>query len=223
MRREQIREVHDMLVLKYEKRDGARFISHIDLLRHSSRIIRRAQIPVRFSNGFNPHALVFFSPPLALGVSSVAEYISIDADITKEEIFNNYNAAVSDGLKAVAVFECAQNPNLQGRAWAADYVFPIDYTPIDLSDGFYINYIKKDKTVTEDVSDKIFAVENFGGRLLLRLAAGNVNLRPDRVLDRLNETLGTSVLVTQIEKIKLYVTVGEKHIDADEYLNTLKP
>ena len=50
-----------MIVLKYQKCEEARFISHIDLLRHISRILLRAEIPVKRSNGFNPHALVFFS------------------------------------------------------------------------------------------------------------------------------------------------------------------
>ncbi len=66
-----------MLTLKYCKAGSACFISHIDLLRHVSRILRRAGITVNYSQGFNPHALVYFSPPLGVGVSSVAEYLTI--------------------------------------------------------------------------------------------------------------------------------------------------
>ena len=104
-----------MVVLKHVKRDSACFISHIDMLRHVSRILRRAGIPVKFSQGFNPHALVFFSPPLAVGVSSDSEYLAIDTDMPKDEVMERYNRAVPYTISAEKAFACEKNPNLQGN------------------------------------------------------------------------------------------------------------
>lgn len=56
-----------MIVLRYSRSGAARFVSHIDVLRQFSRIMRRAGVPVAYSNGFNPHALLFFSPPTPVG------------------------------------------------------------------------------------------------------------------------------------------------------------
>ena len=52
-----------MIVLRYSRLGTRRFISHIDVLREFGRIVRRADIPVGYSGGFNPHALLFFAPP----------------------------------------------------------------------------------------------------------------------------------------------------------------
>ena len=51
-----------MLVVEYTKEYPISVISHIDLLRVFHRIIRRVGIKVAYSQGFNPHMKVFFSP-----------------------------------------------------------------------------------------------------------------------------------------------------------------
>lgn len=207
-----------MLTLKYCKAGSACFISHIDLLRHVSRILRRAGISVNYSQGFNPHALVYFSPPLGVGVSSVAEYLTIDTDMNADEVFERYNSAVPDTLRASGVFVCPKNPNLQGKVVSADYILDVPYKPIDLSGGFEISYEKKGQTVTEDVSDKIYSVFDEDGRLGLRLALGNTNLRPDRLIPRLNEMLGVGICITDVRKLRQYVEVGGALTEVDDYL-----
>lgn len=209
-----------MLTLKYCKAGSACFISHIDLLRHVSRILRRAGITVNYSQGFNPHALVYFSPPLGVGVSSVAEYLTIDTDMNEDEGFERYNSAVPDTLRASGIFVCPKNPNLQGKVVSADYILDVPYKPIDLSGGFEISYEKKGQTVTEDVSDKVYSVFDEDGRLGLRLALGNTNLRPDRLIPRLNEMLGAEISITDVRKLRQYVEVGGALINVDDYLKT---
>lgn len=209
-----------MIVLKYRKSGSARFISHIDLLRHTSRILRRADIPVNYSQGFNPHALVYFSPPLAVGVTSDAEYLAIDTPLSAGETLARYNSAVFDTLSATEVFECAKNPNLQGKIAAADYVFDTPFKEIDLIVGFIVEYQKKGQTVSENVADKIFAVFEKDGKLALRLATGNTNLRPDRLLPELNKRLGSELCVTDIVKIAQYVEIDGKYVDVDGYLKS---
>lgn len=207
-----------MIVLKYVKTLDARFISHIDLLKHMSRILRRAVVPVKHSQGFNPHALIFFSPPTVLGVNSYAEYVAIDTDMKGEEVFTRYNNSVPEGLKAIEWFECTKNPNIQGKSVSADYVFDVDYFDVDLSDGLTVTYKKKEDIVTEDVSDKIFGTFNADGRLGVRLASGNNNLRADRLATALNEKYGKDIKVTTIAKLCQYVLVDGVEKSADEYL-----
>lgn len=209
-----------MIVLKYVKTDSACFISHIDLLRHVSRILRRADISVNYSQGFNPHALVFFSSPLGVGVSSCCEYLAIDTNMNGDEVLERFNASVPATLRASEVFTCPKNPNLQGKTVCADYVFDTPYKDVDLSRGFEISYEKKGKTFIEDVSDKIYSVFDEGGKLGVRLALGNVNLRPDRILKKLNEMLSTNLSVTDIRKVRQFVEVDGKPVNADDYLKS---
>ena len=206
-----------MIVLKYVKTLDARFISHIDLLKHMSRILRRAVVPVKHSQGFNPHALIFFSPPTVLGVNSYAEYVAIDTDMKGEEVFTRYNNSVPEGLKAIEWFECVKNPNIQGKSVSADYVFDVDYFDFDL-DGLTVTYKKKEDFVTEDISGKIFGTFNADGRLGVRLASGNNNLRADRLATALNEKYGKDIKVTTIAKLCQYVLVDGVEKSVDEYL-----
>lgn len=206
-----------MLVLKYGKTGAMRFISHIDLLRHVARIVRRADIPVKFSQGFNPHALLFFSPPIVLGISSVAEYLTIDADIPAPEGFARYNANVPDSLKASGYFECDKNPNLQGKIVAADYVFPVPYIEIPLNKEILITYKKKDEDTVENIADKIYCVFDADGKLGVRLAAGNTNLRADRACIWLEQYVG-KICLPDIVKTAQYVFDEGKLVEVDEYL-----
>ena len=207
-----------MIVLKYTKSLDARFISHIDLLKHIGRILRRADIPVKHSQGFNPHALLFFSPPMVLGVNSYAEYVAIDTDMKGEEVFERFNRSVPDGLKAISWFKTEKNPNIQGKSVSADYVIDVPYFEFDYKNGFEITYKKKDDMVTEDISRKIVGLFNAEGKLGVRLVSGNNNLRVDRLAIGLNEKYGKDIKISTIVKIAQYVDVDGKEVDVDEYL-----
>jgi radical SAM-linked protein len=55
-----------------------RFLSHLDLLKLMERAMRRAGIPVAFSQGFNPHPKIAFATAKAVGLVSVAEYFDVE-------------------------------------------------------------------------------------------------------------------------------------------------
>ena len=57
-----------MIAFKYTKTDGAEYISHLDMLRHIDRTLRRAGIEVEYSQGYHKHPRIFMGNPLALGV-----------------------------------------------------------------------------------------------------------------------------------------------------------
>lgn len=63
--------------VKYGKSGAARFTGHLDLIRVFDRTLRRAEIPVAYSQGFSPHPKISFAMSLSLGMSSTAEYIDI--------------------------------------------------------------------------------------------------------------------------------------------------
>ena len=44
-----------------------KFVGHLDLMRTLQRALRRANVPLAYSQGFNPHPLMSFASPLALG------------------------------------------------------------------------------------------------------------------------------------------------------------
>ena len=57
----------------YSKENEGIYISHLDFLRTIGRSLRRAGLPVKYSEGFNPHVCLSFASPLSVGISSGCE------------------------------------------------------------------------------------------------------------------------------------------------------
>lgn len=53
------------------------FISHLDMMRFWERALRRAGLPLAYSQGFTPHPRISMAAPLALGTTSEAELMDI--------------------------------------------------------------------------------------------------------------------------------------------------
>lgn len=86
--------------VKWGKTPEVRFLSHLDNSRVFERALRRAKIPVAYSQGFHPHQRLAFGPPLTLGFSSEAEYFDIQLDAPyNTEMFDKLNAALPDGFQ----------------------------------------------------------------------------------------------------------------------------
>ena len=58
---------------RFSKKGEMRFISHLDLMRLFMRAVRRAEIPVKMTEGFNPHPKISIMRALKLGVESEHE------------------------------------------------------------------------------------------------------------------------------------------------------
>lgn len=63
--------------IRLSKEEPLRFISHLDFTRAVIRALHRAEIPLKYSQGFNPRPRVSFGPPLPLGLTSRAEYADV--------------------------------------------------------------------------------------------------------------------------------------------------
>ncbi|MBD3168773.1 MAG: TIGR03960 family B12-binding radical SAM protein [candidate division Zixibacteria bacterium] len=63
--------------IRWTRDESLRFLSHKDNIRLFQRAIRRADLPVEYSQGFSPRPKLSFGPPLAVGFTSEDEYIDI--------------------------------------------------------------------------------------------------------------------------------------------------
>jgi radical SAM family uncharacterized protein/radical SAM-linked protein len=86
--------------LRFSKVGLSRFLSHLDIIRVFDRAARRANISLVYSQGFNPRPKISFGPPLNLGIASVAEYLDLEAEISKEVAFQSkLNTVLPEGIK----------------------------------------------------------------------------------------------------------------------------
>ncbi|MCC6931988.1 MAG: TIGR03960 family B12-binding radical SAM protein [Deltaproteobacteria bacterium] len=63
--------------LQYQKSGVLRMIGHLETVGIMNRAIRRASLPVAYSNGFHPQARISYGWPLPLGVESKAEFVDL--------------------------------------------------------------------------------------------------------------------------------------------------
>ena len=91
-------------VIKFTKESSIKFISHLDLMRTIQRVIRRADLPMEYSKGFNPHMAMSIAQPLSVGVYSDAEYMDIvlAQELSEDEIINRLNSKTASGIKFLA-------------------------------------------------------------------------------------------------------------------------
>lgn len=93
--------------LRFAKEGRLKYISHLDINRAMSRALKRAQIPLWYTEGFNPHPYMSFSLPLSLGVESLCESVDlrITGDIDNDEIKKRMNSVLPDGLRIIDVYD----------------------------------------------------------------------------------------------------------------------
>ena len=61
--------------VKFKKWGCMKFIGHLDMMRYFQKAVRRADIDIRYSEGYSAHQIMSFAAPLGVGITSDGEYI----------------------------------------------------------------------------------------------------------------------------------------------------
>jgi radical SAM-linked protein len=90
--------------LLYTKRGKVRFLGHRDVARNLERAFRITQLPLSFSEGFNPHPKISFGLALTTGFESDAEYLDVEfaEPVDLEALPAALTAALPVGIEVVA-------------------------------------------------------------------------------------------------------------------------
>lgn len=84
----------------FSKKGPLSFISHLDFNHSFIRILKRAGLPLKYSQGFNPRPKIVFGLPLSVGMEGENEIvdISLTEDISCDEIKNKLSESVPNDL-----------------------------------------------------------------------------------------------------------------------------
>ena len=90
----------DKLRFRFAKAGALRLLSHHDLMRCFERMLRRADLPFKSTNGFHPSPRVVFALSLPLGVIGSQEVVEIEftRQCDSEEVLGKLNAQAPEGL-----------------------------------------------------------------------------------------------------------------------------
>ena len=87
--------------LLFEKTGSAVWMSHLDLMRLFQRAFKRADLPLKHTQGYNPRPSVSIALPLSVGVDSVCELLDFDLDganVPCDEITERLNQTLVSGV-----------------------------------------------------------------------------------------------------------------------------
>ena len=87
-------------LFEFKKLDRLKFVSHLDLQRFMQMALRRTDIPVMYSQGFNPHPKMSFASALAMGWTSDCEILELNLadEISEDEAYRQMSAALPPDL-----------------------------------------------------------------------------------------------------------------------------
>lgn len=111
-------------IIQFGKTGRLRYISHLDLQRFMQRALRRTGLPVAYSQGFNPHALLSFASALGMGVSSEAELLEVRLaePVEEQAILEAMRAALPPEMPVYRVRTVDDRfPSLMATVYCADY------------------------------------------------------------------------------------------------------
>ena len=112
------------LIAAYHKGQEIAMISHLDIQRTLQRAFRRAEIPLLYSNGFNPHPQFSFATAAATGMSSDCEWfeVQLSQEMSPVEFERRANAAMPKGMSVSGAFAVPENyGSLSAKLRAAEY------------------------------------------------------------------------------------------------------
>ena len=186
--------------IKFAKQGTMKFIGHLDVMRYFQKAIRRADIDIRYSEGFSPHQIMSFAAPLGVGLTSNGEYMDIEVHSapSSEEMKKKLNDTMVEGF---TVLSCRRLPEGAGNAMslvdAADYTirFRKGYEPEDPAAFF-------DGLAAFCQKPSIPIVKKF-----LRVSTGSTdNVKPELVMETYCQETGYpySPIMFEIQREELY-------------------
>ncbi len=189
--------------LRFSKTGRLKYISHLDINRAMSRAFKRAEIPLWYTEGFNPHPYMSFSLPLSLGVESLCESVDIRLidSIDNADIKSRMNAVLPSDLKIVDVYD---NFRDNSEIVYSDYVYKFQFADneealgkiSDLLSGEEITALKKGKQ---------------GRRKVLK----ETNIKP--FIDRYNISIRDDIIILNIRLL----AGGEKNLNPSLLFDTI--
>ena len=94
--------------LLFEKTGSAVWMSHLDLMRLFQRAFKRADLPLKHTQGYNPRPSVSIALPLSVGVESVCELLDFDLDgvsVPCDEITERLNRSLVEGIVVLKTYQ----------------------------------------------------------------------------------------------------------------------
>lgn len=202
--------------IEFSKTGRARFISHLDLTRMMTRAVRRASLPVWYTEGFNRHPYLTFAAPLSLGFESVRETMDFrltegfDSDLLVERL----DAVMPEGFRILSCAEAVAKPrDLAYASYELTTNCPVDviHELLMQSEILVEKRTKKKEMKTLDIRPYLNEVEITEGTCIAVTlpCSASETINPSLLFDALDQFTG-KVWSRRVVRTGLLLANGER-------------
>lgn len=221
--------------IKFTKQGAMKFIGHLDIMRYFQKAIRRAEIPIAFTEGFSPHMIMSFAAPLGVGLTSNGEYMDIEVkgEMSSAEAVERLNKVMVEGVRIVSYRQIPEQKASKAMSLvaAADYTvqFREGYAPCEGWEeklaSFYaqesIVILKKSKKTEKEVDIRplIYDLSISENGVFMRLSTGSTdNLKPELVMEAFASYLGCELaeFALLVNREEVYANVNGTYVSLED-------
>ena len=200
---------------RFSKTGKLRFLSHHDTMRMFERALRRSELPLRMTEGFNPHPIIAFPTALGLGFESLDEVVEFELSswVAPKQVQDRLAGQLPEGMGIVSVetFDRRRRSRVEFVEYEA--TCPGQVQGLDEAIArfmglreFKVKRSSDKRTKTVEIRGYVMALERENETVLVRLAVTDQGTaRPDEVLGALGVTVDPSVRIR-----KIYTEVGTR-------------
>lgn len=201
----------------YSQGEEVKYISHLDFLRTITRTFRRAEVPVKYSEGFNPHMVMTIGLPLSVGTTTCCDCLDIELtqEPDTEELKKRINECCPNGIRINGIKKAeGLKPlfNIDSALYETSFSTSESVNLRDFMNEPEVLIEKKSKRKINMVNLKDFmrriTVINSTGTehfIEMHINAGNFsNLKPELVLYAMENYYNCSVADIKIERKEIY-------------------
>lgn len=214
--------------MRYEKRDEVKYIGHLDTMRTFTRCIKRTNLPIKFSGGFNPRVQLSFALPLGVGVTSECEYVDLELqdeiELNTSDIVKEMNKVLPDGFRIISATKIENTKSLMSLVKEAIYEITITVNSENIEDSlnkldalfakknlFVEKQTKNKKQEQIDIKELLISTKNeiisfCNIRTTIHSLAGSEkNLNPNLVIEIIQNELGEDMEDFEIHRKGLII------------------
>ncbi len=177
-----------------------KYVGHLDTMRYFQKALRRADIPVAYSEGYSPHMIMSFAIPLGVGMTSHGEYFDLElsGEISSQELTERLNRQMAEGFRVVSAVKVEEGKkgNAMSLVAACDYSIRIAqenvygpdwqsaFTRFLGQDSIPMTKHTKRSVLTIDLKPLIYEAGVREDTIRVRLASSSSNYsKPQQIMD----------------------------------------
>lgn len=171
----------------FDKFGEMKFISHLDLLRFFDRLLKKSQIPVKYSQGFHPRPKMSFGSPVPLGTEAYDELMDfeLESPMSNEEVFERLNSSNVMGFRVNKVEEVPRKSSIMEEYTIM--IYEIEGSEKDIlkleellnRDEIIEVKEKKGKIVTRDLKVRVKSFKRDNNKIIMEI----INTSPNSYLE----------------------------------------